>query len=186
MSSAASPSLHRLQPRRALETTAYGYEVIARTATTDDCVRHVRWIDCWCPDAAQFVLLDASPDLSTGSCHALFEAIGAAHLGRRIRLVCSAATLADDGLVEQLVDRDIGVLLAVGDDALAVDACGLIDRGVLGLRLGSHAVGEATDAQARMRARSLVQQAHAFGLRVVASQLPGTADERDLFAVGID
>ena len=81
-------------PRRALETTAFGYEVIASSRCMDDCVATVHWIDCWCPDAAQFILVEVSSDLCAKNCQDLVRSIDDSHLRHKIRLVCRAESLS--------------------------------------------------------------------------------------------
>ena len=150
-----------------------------------ECIENVRWIDCWCPDAAQFILLDASADLSASNSAGLRETIGASHLGERIRLVCGANTLADDGLVEALDHHGVGVLLHV-DPATMVDVQWLAGSGILGLRLAGGAISAEGRSEAALSMRRLVRDAHEMGMRVVVSQLPDAVSEIGLFAAGID
>ena len=183
MSSTTSPSLHRFVPRRALETTAYGYEVISPHGTVVECVETVHWIDCWCPDAAQFVLLEASNDLSTATCSTLLDAIDDSHLGQKIRLVCKAFTFDDDALLGMLHERNLGLLLDHDDQ---VDLERFTEKGIVGVRLGAVTLGEPGHGAGSCRTRSVLRAAHDLGLRSVASQISSTVDVRDLLEIGFD
>ena len=132
MSSTGSPSLHRFVPRRALETTAFGYEVIAKHKRIDQCISTVQWIDCWCPDAAQFILVDAPDDLGSDTCQGLIHAIDESHLRPKIRLVCNAGSLADAELVAILHRHEIGFLLVNGGPS---ELSALAEKGILGVRV---------------------------------------------------
>ena len=183
MSSTTSPSLHRFVPRRALETTAYGYEVISRPGTVEECVQTVHWIDCWCPDAAQFVLLEASNDLSTATCSTLLDAIDDSHLGRKIRLVCKASSFADDALLDMLRERNLGLLLEHDDE---VDLERFTEKGILGVRLGGVTLAAPGQRAKTSQTRRVVRASHDLGLRSVASQISSSADVQDLLAIGFD
>jgi hypothetical protein len=183
MSSTTSPSLHRFVPRRALETTAYGYEVVSQPVTVEECVQTVHWIDCWCPDAVQFVLMEASNDLSPSTCSALLEAIDRSHLAQKIRLVCKASSLADDALLDILRERNLGLLLDHDDD---VDLQRLTEKGILGIRLGAEALAGSGQGAKTSRARTVVRAAHDLGLRSVASQISSPEHVRSLLAIGFD
>lgn len=183
MSSTTSPSLHRFVPRHALETTAYGYEVISRPGTVEDCVQTVHWIDCWCPDAAQFVLLEASNDLSTATCSTLLGAIDESHLGPKIRLVCKASSFADDALLDMLRERNLGLLLEHDGE---VDLERFTEKGILGVRLGAVTLGGSGQKAQTPQTRRVLRAAHDLGLRSVASQISSSSDVRDLLAIGFD
>ena len=183
MSSTTSPSLHRFVPRRALETTAYGYEVISRPGTVEDCVQTVHWIDCWCPDAAQFVLLEASNDLSTATCSTLLDAIDDSHLAQKIRLVCNASSFADDALLDMLHKRNLGLLLEHDDE---VDLERFTEKGILGVRLGAVTLEGPGQRAKTSRTRRVVRAAHDLGLRSVASQISSSVDVQDFLAIGFD
>jgi EAL domain-containing protein (putative c-di-GMP-specific phosphodiesterase class I) len=183
MSPPVAPSLHRFVPRRALETTAFGYEVIARNQCLDDCIATVQWIDCWCPDAAQFILVEASDDLRSETCGDLIRAIGESHLRPKIRLVCSAHSLIDAKLLAILRRRDIGFLLL--DDGHS-ELEPLAQKGILGVRVDARTILRLGTGDDRFDARQLVSRAHDLGLRSIASQLPTSEDVRSLLAMGFD
>lgn len=183
MSLTVAPSLHRFVPRRALETTAFGYEVIARNHCLDDCIATVRWIDCWCPDAAQFILVEASDDLRSDTCQGLIRAIGESHLRPKIRLVCNVPSLADEELLAILHRHDIGFLL-VDDDHNELGP--LAEKGILGVRVDAKTALSSGTTENRSDARQLVSRAHDLGLRSIASQIPTSEDVRNLLAIGFD
>jgi len=178
-----APSLHRLVPRRALETTAFGYEVIARNHCVDDCIETVRWVDCWCPDAAQFVLIDACDDLRGGNCHHLIQAFRESHLHPKMRLVCGASMLGDEELVAILHHHDIGFLLASYEQD---DLEGLAHKGILGVRIEAETLLASSDVATCMEARRVVDTVHDMGLRSIASQVPTSSEVRNLLALGFD
>jgi hypothetical protein len=183
MSLTAAPSLHRFIPRRALETTAFGYEVIAANHCVDECVRTVHWIDCWCPDAAQFILVEASDDLGANTCHTLIRAICESHLRAKIRLVCRAANLADEQLVASLHRQGIGFLLVRSDQSSLKS---WTDKGILGIRVDAGSAGTPDPRQHGFDARQLVKKAHDLGLRSIASQVSSSEGVRTLLSLGFD
>jgi hypothetical protein len=183
MSLTVAPSLHRFVPRRALETTAFGYEVIARNHCVDDCIATVQWIDCWCPDAAQFILVEASEDLRSDTCQGLIDAIGESHLRPKIRLVCSVRSLADAELLAILHRHEIGFLLL--SDAHS-ELGPLAEKGILGVRVDAKTAFAPRTTPNRLDARQLVSRAHDLGLRSIASQIPTSEDVRNLLAIGFD
>jgi hypothetical protein len=175
------PSLHRFVPRNAFETTSYGYEVIARVADLEDCLSTVHWIDCWCPDAAQFILLETPKDLSLHNSAAFFDAIERSHFAPKLRLICPSSVFEDVGLVEEFSKRQLGML--ADEEALAH----LEERtaaGVLGIRC--NAIEHMSDSRRRLVARDLIRDAHASGLRVIASQSDPALDVREVLAIGFD
>jgi len=174
-----APSLHRLVPRRALETTAFGYEVIAANHCVDDCIETVRWVDCWCPDAAQFVLIDACDDLRAGNCQQLIQAFRESHLYSKMRLVCGASILGDDELLAILHHHDIGFLLASYEQD---DLEALAHKGILGVRIDAETLLASSNADAR----GVVDTVHDMGLRSIASQVPTSSEVRNLLAIGFD
>lgn len=144
----------------------------------------MHWIDCWCPDAARFVLVEGSTDLSTANCHRLLDAIDDSHLCQRIRLVCKASTFADDALLDMLRGRNLGLLLEHDGE---VDLERFTEQGILGVRLGAVTLrGSEQRSQTIRRARRVVRAAHDLGLRSIASQIPSSVDVRDFLAIGID
>jgi hypothetical protein len=186
MSATQCPSLHRFTPRCALETTSYGYEVLAPAGNVSDCVKTVRWIDCWCPDAAQFILIEASSDFSLQSCSGLLAVIDDSHLAPKLRLVCNAPALFDQGLIDAFNCRGIGLLAA---DPNVADLERLADRGIVGVRLnGSPLTASNTPAVGRVpfRMGELLKAARNLGLRSIASQVSGGAELSRLFAGGFD
>jgi hypothetical protein len=183
MSSTGSPSLHRFVPRRALETTAFGYEVIAKHKRIDQCISTVQWIDCWCPDAAQFILVDAPDDLGSDTCQGLIHAIDESHLRPKIRLVCNAGSLADAELLAILHRHEIGFLLVNGGPS---ELSALAEKGILGVRVDAKATPRAGTTGNRFDARQLVRVAHDLGLRSIASQIRSQEDVRNLLAIGFD
>ena len=178
-----SPSLHRFVPRRALETTAYGYEVVARSECLSDCISTVQWIDCWCPDAAQFILVEASEDLATTTCGPLIEAISDTHLHRKIRLVCSAESLRDLPLVDELHRHDIGFLLRAD---ITCDLERLAQRGILGVWVGGEAIDSRGPIARGVDLEGLVSKVQELGLRAIASQVPSPDLVRSLMEAGYD
>jgi len=180
MSLTAEPSLHRFTPRRALETTAFGYEVIASNRCLDDCIATVQWIDCWCPDAAQFILVEASSDLGAKNCQDLVRSIDDSHLRHKIRLVCRAESLADEQLLAILHRHEIGFLLVSSNVS---ELKPLAAKGILGVRADTK---NANTAVARFHPRQLVRTAHDLGLRLIASQIQTAEDVGNLLAIGFD
>jgi hypothetical protein len=183
MSLTVTPSLHRFVPRRALETTAFGYEVIARNQCLGDCIATVQWIDCWCPDAAQFILVEASADLRSDTCQGLVDAIGESQFRSKIRLVCNLQTLADAELLAILHRHEIGFLLLDGAQG---ELGPLAEKGILGVRVDAKTAFAPRTTQTRLDARRIVSRAHDLGLRSIASQIPTSEDVRELLAVGFD
>lgn len=179
-----APSLHRFVPRRALETTAFGYEVIVRSKNVDDCIVAVRWADCWCPDAAQFILVRAADDLSVETCERLIRVIDDSHLRPKIRLVCRSHSLVDEELVSILHRKEIGFLLET-DDRNEMEA--LAETGILGVRVDAKAaLASASETAHPWSARQLLRAAHDLGLRSIASQSSTPEDLGDLLALGFD
>ncbi len=185
-SSTLSPSLHRFAARSDFETTAYGYEVIASPANVSECVQVAAWIDCWCPDAAQFILFEAFPGISLRNCSPLLAAIDESHLGPKLRLVLPKSVICEPGLFEALDSRGVGLLAADPD---AADLAQLTQRGIVGIRVsGSHFTDprDSVNAQVAFAMRDVNTDARRLGLRTVASQIPGVADLRHLFSAGFD
>jgi len=184
MSLTAARALHRFVPRRALETTAFGYEVIAQCQGVDDCVATVQWADCWCPDAAQFILVQACDDLRAETCQSLICAIGDSHLRPKIRLVCKAQSLADEDLLSILRRNEIGFLLMTDDRSRMESVAG---TGILGVCVDAMtALGCANETTRPGDARQLVRTAHDLGLRSIASQSSTSKDVENLLALGFD
>lgn len=184
MSLTVAPSLHRFVPRRALETTGFGYEVFARSDGLEDCIATVRWADCWCPDAAQFILVRASDDLSAGSAHSLIRAIDDSHLRPKFRLVCRSKSLADGDLIAILHRNEIGFLLET-EDRDEVES--LAETGILGVRIDAKtALGSSNGTPPLSSARQLLRAAHDLGLRSIASQSTNSHELGDLLALGFD
>ena len=174
-------SLHRFVPRSASEMTDFGYEVLANGDA--DCVTTLNWAECWCPDAARFVLIDAPADLTAETAGDLISAISDSHLGRKIRLVCDAKTLADDELISLLRRYDIGYLLGV---ETAGDVQTVALKGAIGVRLGAERfVGAVDNGVNHAEARATVAIAHGLGLRVLASQI-NAANRSNAWALGFD
>ena len=184
MSLTVGPSLHRFVPRRAHETTAFGYEVIARSQGVDDCIAVVQWADCWCPDAAQFILVQASDDLGAATCESLIHAIDDSHLRPKIRLVCRSQSLADDDLIAILHRKEIGFLLET-ESREEIES--LAETGILGVRVNAHAaLRSANETSPIWSARQLLRVAHDLGLRSIASQSTASEEVGDLLALGFD
>ncbi len=184
MSLTVAPSLHRFVPRRALETTAFGYEVIARSRHVDDCIATVQWADCWCPDAAQFILVRASDDLNVETCQRLIHVIDDSHLRPKIRLVCRSHSLVDQELVSILHRKEIGFLLETGDRN---EMKSLAETGILGVLVDAKTALASAGATAHpWITRQLLSAAHDLGLRSIASQASATEDVGDLLALGFD
>lgn len=185
-SSTLSPSLHRFAARSDFETTAYGYEVIASPANLSECVQVVAWIDCWCPDAAQFILFDAFPGISLRNCLPLLAAIDESHLGPKLRLVLPKSIVCEPELLQALNCRGVGLLAADPDVA---DLVRLTQSGIIGIRVGtSHfaCTHDSVTARVASQIRDRNNDAHRLGLRAVASQVPGATDLRHLFSAGFD
>lgn len=185
-SSTLAPSLHRFAARSDFETIAYGYEVIASPANLSECVQVVAWIDCWCPDAAQFILFEAFPGISLRSCSPLLAAIDESHLGPKLRLVLPKSTVCEPELSQALNSRGVGLLAADPDVA---DLVRLTQSGIVGIRVGASHFADAHDsvnARAAFQIRDLNNVAHRLGLRAVASQIPGATELRHLFSAGFD
>ena len=183
MSLTVAPSLHRFVPRRALETTSFGYEVVASVQCVDDCVATVQWIDCWCPDAAQFILVEASTDLRADTCDALVRAIGESHLRPKIRLVCKFPSLDDTELLAILHRYEIGFLFSADEQR---EFGPLAERGILGVCADAATALRSGKKGSQCGARQLVRKAHDLGLRSIASQIPTLEDVRNLLALGFD
>lgn len=185
-SSTLSPSLHRFAARSDFETTAYGYEVIASPANVSECVQVAAWIDCWCPDAAQFILFEAFPGISLRNCSPLLAAIDESHLGPKLRLVLPKSVVCEPELFQALNGRGVGLLAADPDVA---DLVQLTQSGIVGIRVGaSHFADANASVKARVafQLRDLNNDAHRLGLRAVASQIPEATDLRHLFVAGFD
>lgn len=167
-----------------METTAFGYEVVAPNRSLGECVATVQWADCWCSDAAQFVLVQASDDLTALTGRDLIHAFGDSHLRFKLQLVCKARILEDDQLLTILRSNGIGILLQT-DDRGEIES--MATKGILGVRVDDTTAG----ASARIRSCSpdgekLVRTAHDFGLRSIASQVPNSEVAGDLLALGFD
>ena len=183
MSLTAAPVLHRLIPRRTQETTAFGYEVVARNESVDDCVGTVQWIDCWCPDAAQFILVSASPDLNAASARSVVRAIGESHLRPKIFLVCRPNALEDPKLLEILRRQAIGCLLATGDPGeLATHAA----KGILGVHVSADDLAHPDALKGSHRAREVIEVAHDSGMRSIVSQTTSPESVGELLGLGFD
>ena len=183
MSLSAAPVLHRLIARRMLQTTAFGYEVVARSESVDDLARTVQWIDCWCPDVAQFILVGASQDLNAASSRRVVRAISESHLRPKIHLVCTANTLEDSELLEILRKQAIGFLLATGDPSeLAAEAA----KGIVGVHVSADDLTHSDAPQGSRPARQVVKVARGSGLRSIVSQTASPEAARKLLSLGFD
>jgi len=173
----ATPVLHRLAARRALETTAFGYEVVAESRRLADCVRTLQWIDCWCPDTAQFILVEVSSDLTASTCAGVLWAITESHLQHKIRLICSAGMLNDSELLKVLHDHEIGFVLASTDESELAWSAG---KGALGVHM------KASTRPDPRRVGRLLNSAHYLGMRSIASQTTSPEAARNLLSWGFD
>ena len=149
----------------------------------DDCIATVQWIDCWCPDAAQFILVEASADLRFDTCDGLVRAIGESHLRPKIRLLCKVPSLDDAKLMAILHRHEIGFLCSADEQC---EFGPLAERGILGVRADAATVLRSGQRGSQSGALQLVRQAHDHGLRSIASQIPSTENARDLLALGFD
>lgn len=171
-----SPTLHRFVSRPSIGRSSYGYEIAKGHATVIDALATIAWIDCWCPDAAQFVLMDAPAGLCVGNSARLVDAIVRSDFSSKLRLVCGAAVLADRPLVSRLAERGIGLLL---DSVVDADLQQIARLGIVGIRLG-HARLSATQL------RRVAASAFELGLRSVASQVSTDAVACVLTGHGVD
>jgi len=148
-----------------------------------DCIETLHWVDCWCPDAAQFILVEASSDLRSNTCHDLVRAINNSHFRPKVRLVCRATSLADGELLAIFHRQDIGFLLAIDGQS---ELRPLAEKGILAVRVDGDSALSPDTAPNALDTRRLLREAHDLGLRSIASQIPTAEGVRDLLALGFD
>ena len=184
MSATASVSLHRLRASRELRAFEFGYEVITPGISLESSLATIEWIDNWCPDAAQFVILDTPRGMSFSACRTLLDATEQSQFSDRLRFACRSAFLSEHLLVRLLVDNGIRLLL---DAPMVVSLERATERGIVGVRIGAGVVARSQSDQTHAdKLRNVLASAHELGLRSVASQLPSAANDNDLFEWGID
>ncbi len=183
MSATIWPTLHRFVPSASSELSGYGYELLTAPTTIDEALYAIDWIDCWCPDAARFVLVDAPAEMDAQNCGRLLSAIDESPFQARLHFVCDHDTLAELSSPRQATSHAFSLVIDANPETDIESAC---QRGALAIRLNGTAIAELIAHRRGSHWLSVLSRAREMGLRCIASQVPVHVDERELFALGFD